>query len=134
MIYLTRRLEFSSAHCLRVEGLPADENRRIFGDCSRLHGHNYTLEVTVAGEPDAKTGMVIHFSELDRIIKDHVLSRLDHRNIDDVEDFRGTASTVEMLTRYVWKHLDGAVPGARLHRVRLWEDQGSFADYYGEGP
>lgn len=134
MVYLTRKLDFSSAHRLRVDGLGAEENRRIFGDCSRLHGHNYTLEATFAGEPDPKTGMVVHFSKLDDIIRARVLSRLDHHNIDDdVEDFKGTPSTVEMLARYVWKHLDGAVPGARLHRVRIWEDPGSYVDYYGEG-
>ena len=127
-------MEFSAAHRLWAEGLSAEENRRIFGDCSRLHGHNYTLEVTVAGEPDPKTGMVIHLSELDGIVKDRVMRRLDHRNIDeDVEDFKGTLSTVEMLARYVWKHLEGAVPGVRLHRVRIWEDPDSFADYLGEG-
>ena len=133
LVYLTRRMDFSAAHRLWVEGLSAEENRRIFGDCSRLHGHNYTLEVTVAGEPDPKTGMVIHLSELDRIVKDRVMRRLDHRNIDeDVEDFKGKLSTVEVLTRYVWAHLEGAVPRARLHRVRIWEDPDSFADYFGE--
>jgi 6-pyruvoyltetrahydropterin/6-carboxytetrahydropterin synthase len=118
---------------LWVGGLSEEENQKIFGDCSRLHGHNYTLEVTVAGEPDPKTGMVIHFSQIDDIVRDRVLRRLDHRHLDEVEDFKGMASTVEMLTRYVWKHLDGAIPGVRLHRVRIWEDPGSFADYYGEG-
>jgi 6-pyruvoyltetrahydropterin/6-carboxytetrahydropterin synthase len=133
MIYLTRKMDFSAGHRLWVEGLSAEENRRIYGECSRLHGHNYTLEATFAGEPDPRTGMVVNFSELDGIIRDRVLSRLDHRNIDqDVEDFKGTASTVEMLTRYVWKHLEGAVPNARLHRIRIWEDPESFADYYGE--
>jgi 6-pyruvoyltetrahydropterin/6-carboxytetrahydropterin synthase len=127
-------MHFSAAHRLWVEGLSAEENHRIFGDCSRLHGHNYTLEVTFAGEPDPRTGMVIHLSELDKIVKDRVMNRLDHRNIDeDVDDFKGTLSTVEMLARYVWKNLEGAVPGARLHRVRIWEDPDSFADYLGEG-
>ena len=133
MVYLTRKLDFCAAHRLWVDGLTAEENRRIFGECSGLHGHNYTLEVTFAGEPDPRTGMIIHLSELDAIVRDRVLSRLDHRNIDeDIADFKGTPSTVEMLTRYVWKHLEGAVPGARLHRVRIWEDPGSFAEYYGE--
>jgi 6-pyruvoyltetrahydropterin/6-carboxytetrahydropterin synthase len=134
MVHLTRRIDLSSGHRLWVEGLSAEENRRIFGECSRLHGHNYTLEVTFAGEPDPKTGMVVHFSELDKIIRDRVVSRLDHRNIDeDVAELKGTPSTVEVLVRYIWGLLEGQVPGARLHRVRLWEDRDSCADYYGEG-
>jgi len=133
MVYLTRKLCFSAAHQLRVEGLSDEENRRIFGECSRLHGHNYVLEVTIAGEPDPRTGMVINLFELDAIVKDRVIARLDHRNLnEDVEEFKTTASTVEMIAKYVWERLHGAVPEARLHRVRVWEDQESFADYCGE--
>ncbi len=89
--------------------------------------------VTYAGEPDPKTGMVVHFSELDAIVKDRVIARLDHRNLnEDVEEFKTTPSTVEMIAKYVWERLHGAVPGAALHRVRIWEDQESFADYRGE--
>jgi len=133
MVYLTRKLYFCAAHRLYVDGLSAEENRRIFGDCSRLHGHNYVLEVTFAGEPDPKTGMVIHLSELDAIVKDRVIDRLDHRDLnEDVEEFKTTPSTVEMIAKYVWGRLRGAVPGAKLHLVRIWEDQESFADYCGE--
>jgi 6-pyruvoyltetrahydropterin/6-carboxytetrahydropterin synthase len=134
MVYLTRKLYFCAAHRLRVDGLSPEENHRIFGECSRLHGHNYALEVTFAGEPDPGTGMVIHLSELDGIVKGRVIDRLDHRNLnEDVEEFKSVPSTVEMLAKYVWEHLRGAVPGAKLHRVRIWEDHESFADYYGEG-
>lgn len=133
MVHLTRRVNFSSGHRLRVDGLSDEENRRIFGECSRLHGHNYTLDVTFAGEPDPRTGMIVHFSELDEIIRDRVLTRLDHRNLDDeVPELAGAPSTVEVLVRYVWQRLEGRVPGARLHRVRIWEDPESYADYYGE--
>ncbi len=132
MVHLTRKLYFSAAHRLRVHGFSDDENRRVFGDCARQHGHNYVLEVTFSGEPDPRTGMVIHLSELDAIVKDRVIARLDHRNLDeDVEEFKTAASTVEMLAKYVWTRLEGAVPGATLHRVRVYEDQDSFADYYG---
>lgn len=133
MIYITRKLYFSAAHRLYAEGFSDEENRRVFGECSRFHGHNYVLEVTYAGEPDPKTGMVVNFSELDRIVKDRVISRLDHRNLnEDVEEFTTIPSTVEMIAKYVWERLRGAVPGAKLHRVRVWEDQESFTDYCGE--
>jgi 6-pyruvoyltetrahydropterin/6-carboxytetrahydropterin synthase len=134
MVFLTRKLYFSAAHRLRVEGLSEEENRRVFGECARLHGHNYVLEATFAGEPDPRTGMIIHLSDLDAIVRDRVIRELDHRNLDeDVAEFKTAASTVEMLARYVWKRLEGAVPGAGLHRVRIWEDPDSCADYYGEG-
>jgi 6-pyruvoyltetrahydropterin/6-carboxytetrahydropterin synthase len=133
MVFLTRKLYFSAAHRLRVEGLSEEENRRVFGECARLHGHNYVLEATFAGEPDPRTGMIIHLSDLDAIVRDRVIRELDHRNLDeDVAEFKTAASTVEMLSRFVWKRLEGAVPGAGLHRVRIWEDPDSFADYYGE--
>jgi 6-pyruvoyltetrahydropterin/6-carboxytetrahydropterin synthase len=132
MVYLTRKLYFAAAHRLRADGMTDEENRRVFGECARLHGHNYVLEVTFAGEPDSRTGMIIHLSDLDAIVKDRVIRELDHRNIDeDVPEFRNVASTVEMLARYVWQRLEGAVPGAALHRVRIWEDPESFADFYG---
>ena len=134
MVFLTRKLYFSAAHRLRVEGLSEEENRRVFGECARLHGHNYVLEATFAGEPDPRTGMIIHLSDLDAIVRDRVIRELDHRNLDeDVAEFKTAASTVEMLARYVWKRLEDAVPGAGLHRVRIWEDPDSFADYYGKG-
>jgi 6-pyruvoyltetrahydropterin/6-carboxytetrahydropterin synthase len=133
MVYLTRKLYFCAAHRLHADGMTDEENRRVFGECARLHGHNYVLEVTFAGEPDSRTGMIIHLSDLDAIVRDRVIRELDHRNLDeDVAEFRTAASTVEMLTRYVWKRLEGAVPGAELHRVRIWEDPESFADYYGD--
>ncbi len=133
MVYITRKLYFSAAHRLWIDRLSEAENRRIFGACSRLHGHNYVLEVTFAGEPDSKTGMVIHLSELDAIVRERVIQELDHRNLDeDVKELEGMPSTVEMLSRYIWGRLDGAVDGAALHRVRVWEDSESFADYYGE--
>ncbi len=133
MVYLTRKLYFSAAHRLGVEGFSDEENRRVFGECSRLHGHNYVLEVTVAGEPDPETGMVINFSDLDAIVRERVIAVLDHKNLnDDVERFKTTPSTVEMIAKYVWQRLHGAVPGATLQRVRIWEDQESFADYFGE--
>ncbi|UCG51946.1 MAG: 6-carboxytetrahydropterin synthase [Candidatus Latescibacterota bacterium] len=134
MIYLTRKMHFSAAHRLYVDSLSPEENRKIFGECSNLHGHNYELEVTFAGEPDKTTGMVIHLSELDAIVKERVIDQLDHKNLDeDVDVFKTEVSTVEMLAKYVWDRLENSVPGARLHRVRIWEDDASFADFYGEG-
>lgn len=133
MIYVTRRMHFCAAHRLYNESLSEEENLRRFGACVHLHGHSYTLEVTFSGEPDPKTGMLIHLSRLDEIATERVVRHLDHKNLNqDVDAFRKTPPTVEMLARYAWERLDGSVPGARLHRVRVHEDE-LAADYYGDG-
>ncbi|MDH3216173.1 MAG: 6-carboxytetrahydropterin synthase [Candidatus Krumholzibacteria bacterium] len=133
MIYLTRKMRFCAAHRLYDPSLSPEANRDRFGECVNLHGHSYTLEVTFAGKPDAKTGMVIHLSDLDAIARERVVSILDHRNLnEDVEVFKQVVPTIEMLAKFVWDRLEGAVPGARLHHVRLLEDDSMFADYYGE--
>jgi 6-pyruvoyltetrahydropterin/6-carboxytetrahydropterin synthase len=134
MIYLTRKLYFCAAHRLYDDSLSPEENKDRFGSCTNVHGHNYVLEVTVAGEVDAHTGMVIHLSDLDSIVRERVIDRLDHKNLnEDVEEFRVVPPTAEIIAKYVWDRLEGAVNGARLHRVRVHEDHVSYADYYGEG-
>ncbi len=133
MIYVTRKVHFCAAHRLHDATISPEANQERFGDCTNLHGHNYTLEVTFAGEPTEKTGMVVHLSVLDAIVKEQVVKTLDHKYLnEDVPVFRDIAPTIEMLAKYAWERLDGAVSGARLHRVRLHEDDVLFADYYGE--
>jgi len=133
MIYLTRKVNFCAAHRLYDPSISREDNEERFGECTHLHGHNYTLEVTFAGDPDTRTGMVVHLTELDRIAKERVVDALDHRHLnEDVEVFKDVVPTIEMLAKYIWSRLDGAVPGAKLHRVRLNEDDRCFADYYGE--
>jgi 6-pyruvoyltetrahydropterin/6-carboxytetrahydropterin synthase len=134
VIYVTRKVYFCAAHRLYDATISPEANRERFGECTHLHGHNYALEVTFAGEPEERTGMVIHLSKLDAIVKDRVVKTLDHKYLnEDVPVFRDVAPTIEMLAKFVWERLDGAVPDARLHRVRLHEDNAFAADYYGEG-
>ncbi len=133
MLYITRKMHFCAAHRLYDDSLSPEENRERFGECVNLHGHSYVLEVTFAGNPDEKTGMVVHLSELDAITKERVVRRLDHKYLnEDVDVFRDVVPTVEMLAKYVWERLEGAVPGARLHQVRIHEDNLFYADYYGK--
>lgn len=134
MVYVTRKMRFCAAHRLYDESLSPEENTERFGECVNLHGHSYVLEVTFAGEPDEKTGMVIHLSRLDDIVRKRVISRLDHKYLnEDVDVFHDVVPTIEMLVRYVWDRLESALPGVTLHRVRIEEDEEFFADYYGEG-
>ncbi|MBI4720444.1 MAG: 6-carboxytetrahydropterin synthase, partial [Chitinivibrionia bacterium] len=134
MIYATRKSFFCAAHRYYDEKLSAAENEKRFGKCVNTHGHNYELEVTVAGDANPRTGMVVNLSELDAIIRARVLDILDHKNLQaDVDEFRSVIPTTEMIAQFIWRRLDGGIPGARLFRVRLYEDSTLFVDCFGEG-
>jgi len=135
MILLTRKAEFSASHYYWVPEWTEEENRRAFGKCANRngHGHNYTLEVTVAGEIDSKTGFVVDLKELKDVIEREVMSVYDHRHLNlEVPEFASTMPTTENIAIAIWKRLDGKIAGAKLHRVRVYEMADLFADYYGE--
>jgi len=123
MTTLTRIYEFAAAHRLHAPALSSDDNRALYGKCNHPagHGHNYVLEVTIAGEPDRETGMIADLGELDSTVEREVLDRYDHRNLDvDLPELAGKVTTSENVAQAIFDRLNGAVP-ARLHRVRLWE-------------
>jgi len=141
MVYLSRKSHFSSAHRYFQPALSESENEWIFGQCytPHGHGHNYELEVTVGGDIDAKTGMVINLVELDKIIKE-VTTPLDHHHLNqDVPYFserneRGIAivPTTENIARYCWLEIEKRLPKTcKLVRVRIYETNDLWADYYG---
>jgi 6-pyruvoyltetrahydropterin/6-carboxytetrahydropterin synthase len=140
MVYLTRRYRFSAAHRLHNEALSPQENARIYGRCNNPHGHghNYELEVTVAGEVDPATGMVCDLGLLDSAVQREVIDRFNeiHLNLDD-EYFRTHVPTAENICRVAFESLraplEGAGPGqnTRLERVRLEETNSNFFEYYG---
>jgi len=135
MILLTRKAEFSAAHYYWNKKLTPEENERIFGKCSNRngHGHNYTLEVTVAGEVDPVTGFVVDLKLLKDILEREVVSVYDHRHLNhEVPEFAETMPTTENVAIAIWKRLDGKIPNAKLHRVRVYEMADLFADFYGE--
>ncbi len=135
MIYLTRKCEFSASHLYHNPTLSAEENRRIFGKCNNPHGHghNYTLEVTVKGEVDAKSGFVMDLKELKDILNREVMDALDHRNLNkEVAEFATEIPTTENIAIWIWEKLGGQLKTAKLHRVRLYEMQDLFVDYYGD--
>jgi 6-pyruvoyltetrahydropterin/6-carboxytetrahydropterin synthase len=131
MVYLTRRIEFSASHRYHNPELSAEENRRIFGKCNypHGHGHNYTLEVTVAGEPDPVTGMVLDLKELKEILEREITQRMDHRFLNyEVAELKGQIPTCENIARVIWNLLDPKITQGRLHKVRLYETPDLFAD------
>ena len=135
MALRTRKAEFSSAHFYWNDSWSAEKNERVFGKCSNRngHGHNYTLEVTVAGEIDPVTGFVVDLKQLKDIMENEVVSVYDHRHLNrEVPEFRERQPTAENIAISVWTRLEGKVPGARLQQVRVYEMPDLFADYFGE--
>jgi 6-pyruvoyltetrahydropterin/6-carboxytetrahydropterin synthase len=138
MIYLTRRATFSASHYYSNEAWTPERNEQVFGRCANKngHGHNYTLEVTVAGEPDPVTGFVVDLKWLKDVMEREVLSAYDHRHLNlEAPEFANANPTTENLAIAAWKRLETAVNGAggaRLSRIRVYETPEIFAEYRGE--
>ena len=153
MILLTRRATFSASHYYWNEAWPAEKNEQVFGRCANRngHGHNYTLEVTVAGEPDPVTGFVVDLKWLKDVMEREVLSAYDHKHLNlETPEFKNTIPTTENIAIAIWKRLEPAVNseggasgggatagraaagGAKLSRIRVYETPEIFAEYRGE--
>ena len=138
MILLTRRATFSASHYYWNPDWSEERNFATFGRCANRsgHGHNYTLEITVSGEPDAVSGFVVDLKWLKDVIEREVLDVYDHRHLNlEVPEFKTANPTTENIAVAVWKRLAGPVAaahGAKLSRVRIYETADIFADYLGE--
>ena len=135
MVYITRRETFAAAHRLYKDGLSDKENLEMFGKCSNpnWHGHNYTLEVVVAGEINPTTGFVLDIKHLKEIIHQNVISKVDHKNLNIDTDFmRGLIPTSENIVVSIWKQLADKIPGGKLFSVKLYETENNYFEYRGE--
>jgi len=131
LAYTTRRFSFSAAHRYHVEGWSAEENQRAFGELGGVHGHNYTLDVTIRGPIDPETGMVIDLGGLKRIVGETVVERFDHADLNADPVFRGRVPTTENLAIVTWELLAPKLGVDRLWQVRVWEDPTLYVDYRG---
>jgi 6-pyruvoyltetrahydropterin/6-carboxytetrahydropterin synthase len=131
VVTTTRRFTFSAGHHYRVAAWSEDENARTFGRLTVPHGHNYTLDVTVRGDIDPRTGMVIDLGELKRLVQEAVIERFDHADLNADALFRDRIPTTENIALVVWDLLAAKLGGDRLARVRVWEDPTLFVDYDG---
>jgi 6-pyruvoyltetrahydropterin/6-carboxytetrahydropterin synthase len=139
MIELTRRATFSASHYYWNEAWSQERNEQVFGRCARRngHGHNYTLEVTVAGDPNPVTGFVVDLKWLKDVIESEVLAAFDHRHLNlEVPEFADgkLIPTTENIAISAWKRLESSVDkagGARLSKVRVYETPEIFAEYRG---
>lgn len=134
-VEILHREEFSSAHVLHSPHLSAEENKRLYGPCNNLHGHNYALEVCVRGPVNPVTGMVMNLSDLMRIVQERIIHKVDHLNLNtDVPFLQGIIPTAEMVAVLFWNELEPGLQeyeSCRLHRIRLYESRNNFVDYMG---
>jgi 6-pyruvoyltetrahydropterin/6-carboxytetrahydropterin synthase len=133
-VTVTRLLRFNAAHRVHNPALSDEENTRVFGKCNNpnWHGHNYTLEVSVSGEPDPVTGYVIDLGVVKRTVEREFIDQVDHKNFNlDVPFMKGTNPTTENIIVACWRQLEPALKPARLTRLRLWETENNYVDYEG---
>jgi len=134
IVAITRILRFNAAHRVFNPEFSDAENARTFGKCNNpnWHGHNYTLEVTVEGTPDPRTGYVMDLGDLKAVANRELIDKLDHKNLNlDVPFLAGTIPTTENLVLACWRILAPLVTPARLTRLRLWETENHYVEYDG---
>jgi 6-pyruvoyltetrahydropterin/6-carboxytetrahydropterin synthase len=136
MVYLTRLEHFNAAHKLYNPVWTREKNEEVFGKCANenWHGHNYELFVTVKGNPDPDTGFLFDVKKLSNIIKQEVIEKLDHKNLNvDVDFMKGKMCSTENLAIEIWKQLEPQIPApVKLHCVKLYETPRIYIEYFGD--
>jgi len=134
-VTVTRRVRFNAAHRVHNPDLPDAENERLFGKCNNpnWHGHNYTLDVSVEGDIDPKTGYVYDLSKLKKTVEREIVDIVDHKNFNlDVPFMKGVIPTSENIIAAFWKILAPKVKPAQLMRLVLWETENNYVEYTGK--
>jgi len=135
MVYLTRVEHFNAAHKLYNPAWSKEKNDEVFGQCANenWHGHNYDLFVTIKGEPGADTGFLIDVKKLSVIIKNEVIEKVDHKNLNiDVEFMKGKMCSSENLAVAIWEQLELHLPAnVQLHSIKLYETPRIYVEYFG---
>lgn len=136
MVYLTRLEHFNAAHKLYNPAWSREKNEEVFGKCANenWHGHNYELFVTVKGDPDPDTGFLFDVKKLSNIIKQEVIEKLDHKNLNvDVPFMKGKMCSTENVAIEIWKQLEPHIPApVKLHCVKLYETPRIYIEYFGD--
>jgi 6-pyruvoyltetrahydropterin/6-carboxytetrahydropterin synthase len=130
-ISLTRRYKFAASHRLHSPNLSAEENRRVYGKCNNPygHGHNYIVEVTMAGPVDSATGMITNLGDLDPFVQSEVIEAFDHKYLnEEIPEFQALVPTTENVCREIYRRLK-EYPSARLQRVRIEETLKNSFEY-----
>jgi 6-pyruvoyltetrahydropterin/6-carboxytetrahydropterin synthase len=131
-MFITRKAEFSASHLCRISSLSDAENQKLFGPDANPngHGHNYIVEVTVEGDPDPRTGMIMDLKDLKQILEEEVVTPMDHRFLNyEVPPFDHVIPTAENVAAEIWRRLDPRIgQGAKLAKVRLFETADLYVD------
>jgi 6-pyruvoyltetrahydropterin/6-carboxytetrahydropterin synthase len=131
-VLVSRRESFNAAHQLCDPALSDEQNRDVFGKCMNLHGHNYMLDVAVAGGIDPATGYVMDLKQLSDLVCKEIIQHVDHRNLNtDVPWLAGQIPTAENLAVAFWDRLEPHMPCGTLRAVRVWETDKNWAEYRG---
>lgn len=135
---VTRKAEFSASHVCRIDSWSDEQNREVFGEAANRngHGHNYVVEVTVEGEPDPVTGMVMDLRALKNILEKEVIGPMDHRFLNyEVEPFDQVIPTTENVAEEIWRRLNARLQDSnvRLAKVRLFETPDVYVDVTRDG-
>jgi 6-pyruvoyltetrahydropterin/6-carboxytetrahydropterin synthase len=130
MLTITKEFSFHAAHRLHLPHLAEEQNFAVYGNCSRLHGHTYLLRVTLAGQPD-ETGMILHFGELKRIVKERILNRYDHADLSELPEYLELPATAENMAMHIFGVLDQALASdrCRLQQVTVFETATAWATW-----
>jgi 6-pyruvoyltetrahydropterin/6-carboxytetrahydropterin synthase len=131
--HLTRRYWFSASHRLHCDAMTEQENREVYGKCNNPHGHghNYALEVTVAGPVDTKTGMICNLADLDEFVNREIIERFGHENLNTLSEFQGTVPTTENLCIELYNILERGFRQAQIEKVRMEETMLNSFEYAG---
>ena len=137
MVHITRRETFNAAHRLYREEWTDEENEAVFGKCANkyFHGHNFQLFVTVKGAPNPKTGFIIDLKALSKILKEHIIEKVDHSNLNvDVPFLKGKMPSIEIMSIEFWKILEEQLEpfDCSLHCIKIVETENNYAEYFGE--
>lgn len=136
MVYLTRVEHFNAAHKLYNPAWTKERNDEVFGKCANenWHGHNFELFVTVKGRPDPDTGFIVDAKWLSKLVREKVIDKLDHRNLNlDVDFMRGKMCSIENLVTGIWQELAPFMPATvQLHCLKLVETPRIYVEYFGE--
>ena len=139
LVYVTRRERFNAAHKLYNPNWSKEKNEEVFGKCANhnWHGHNYELHVTIKGLPNEDTGYCMDLGDLSKLLKEKVIEKLDHKNLNmDVPFMKDKMTSTEVLLVEIWNQIEEpiAVLGCTLHKVKLYETENNYAEYFGEEP
>jgi len=135
VVYITRRETFAAAHRLFKPELSDEENLKLFGKCSNpnWHGHNYTLEVIVAGKVVPDTGFVMDLKDLKEIVRKNVITKVDHKNLNlDTDFMEGKIPTSENIVIAIWNELEDKITKGKLFSIKLYETENNYFEYKGE--